>query len=161
MKLLLIFVLIALTICVSHGFAAGMSDFDRDNWHQATKIYQSGYKKGQFASYRTSPESFSHVSDLQGKALLHAQSNGVIPIAKYDAASTSEPGAATSPTTYFSSVIKPEQELHKEMRLHNSMNAFTFWKHEGGQFHLLQVDTLSHCDNEWSLKPLEGVLAHH
>ncbi|GAC94453.1 hypothetical protein PHSY_002024 [Pseudozyma hubeiensis SY62] len=120
---------------------AAMSDLDRQNWHKATALYMEHYPKQAVTSHRTTLDSYRHIDNLELKALAHARSSGVIPIAN------------VQHRTYFSSIIKPNNDLHGEMRL-DGKDAFAFWKHEGHTFELLHVDTVDSSEVKWPLQPL-------
>ncbi|SPO27315.1 uncharacterized protein UTRI_10432 [Ustilago trichophora] len=68
--------------------------------------------------------------------------------------------------TYFSSIIKPEDPLGKEMNFKygafsargEPKHALVFWKHENGKVHLIRVTTLHGPVPEYGLKPLGEVL---
>ncbi|SPO26966.1 uncharacterized protein UTRI_10432_B [Ustilago trichophora] len=70
--------------------------------------------------------------------------------------------------TYFSSIIKPEDDLGKTMNSEygpglfsesgEPKHALVFWKHENGMFHLIRVTTLHGPVPDYDLKPLGEVL---
>ncbi|SAM83106.1 uncharacterized protein UBRO_03665 [Ustilago bromivora] len=145
----------ALVVAAMHCFASVMSASDRQTWN----VTKKAYRKGEFLSYRTSLYSFANVPSLEHHAWVHALATGVIPIAKHGLAPAAETEPARLPSSYFSSVIKPGHQLHNQMVLHQDMDAYAFWKKEGSQSHLVQIDTLNHLDKQkWFLQPLREVL---
>ncbi|CDU25936.1 uncharacterized protein SPSC_06107 [Sporisorium scitamineum] len=161
---------------------AVMSDIDHNYWILATQKYIKSPNSQEipFASFRTNLNSFSHIKDLESKALNQARAVGVLLIArvKVEPSSKKEGKGETSAEIerggrlstaaetlnreriYFSSIITPEDKLHVELGLKDEW-AFAFWKHEDDISRLLHIDTLRLGGGEWQLEDLGKVLRHH
>ena len=164
MKRVFVSAAIVLLATAFHCILAVKTDRDRQAWGFATSKYFAEYPKNEVRSYRTTPDSFNNrVENFKEKALEHARTTKVLPIVDWVRKSPSEPQRPVREATYFTSIIKPGDELHREMGLSSNVVSFPFWKHEAGKFHLLYLDTLNLEPMEWEqeLKPLQQVLLQH
>ncbi|SPO26967.1 uncharacterized protein UTRI_10433_B [Ustilago trichophora] len=141
--------------------SAQMDDFDKVNWAKAVEVYKKNHFRGLFQSFRSNLATYAKVPDLEDKALEHAKTYGVIPVASYTAEESTAAKGSPSAKVYFLSAIQPPQSLHQEMAkdtfLHDQ-NVLAFWKYENDKFHLLQMDTLGSQVTEWPLQRLKDVL---
>ncbi|SPO27316.1 uncharacterized protein UTRI_10433 [Ustilago trichophora] len=144
--------------------SAQMDAFDKTNWAKAVEIYKQHHPGGLFESYRSNLATYGHVPDLEEKALEHARTYGVIPVARYTAEESAAAHASPLEKIYFLSAIHPPHTLHEQMAkdtLLDNQNVLAFWKYENNKFHLLQMDTLGSQVIGWNLQPFDNVLKLH